>query len=247
MKTTPPLPRAGARWALFLDVDGTLIGFNDDPDMVRVPDALRDTLARLHAALDGALALVSGRRMYDLDRLFGPPLMAAAGLHGLQRRRADGSEDGIQPDADVVDDLHRRVADLAARLPDMRVEDKGSCVALHFREAPKRERIITAAANGIARQLPGYETQPGNHIVEIKPVGANKGHAISAFLDEAPFRQRLPVYLGDDLTDEHAFAIINARDGISVRVGHREPSRAHYTLRNPAAVQAWLEAVLVHL
>src|SRR5699024_9413773 len=115
MKTTPPLPRAGARWALFLDVDGTLIGFHDDPDMVRVPDALRDTLARLHAALDGALALVSGRRMYDLDRLFGPPLMAAAGLHGLQRRRADGSEDGIQPDADVVDDLHRRVADLAAR------------------------------------------------------------------------------------------------------------------------------------
>lgn len=246
-KTAPPLPAAGAAWALFLDVDGTLVGFNDDPDMVHVPTGLRDTLAALHGALGGALALVSGRRLYDLDRLFGPPLVAAAGLHGLQRRRNDGSEDSIQPDPDVVDALHRHVAALAARLPHMRVEDKGTCIALHYRETPAQEHAVVAGAGRIARQLPGYETQPGDHIIEIKPAGANKGHAVDAFMNEPPFRGRRPVYLGDDLTDEHAFAVVNAREGISIRVGEREPSRARCTLRHPAAVQAWLEGVLVHL
>ncbi|HET7300261.1 MAG TPA: trehalose-phosphatase [Oleiagrimonas sp.] len=247
MKAAPPLPSAGAAWALFLDVDGTLVGFNDDPDMVEVPAGLQATLTALHDALGGALALVSGRRLYDLDRLFGPPLVAAAGLHGLQRRRNDGSEEDMQPDPDVVDALHRHVAALAARLPHMRVEDKGICIALHYRETPLQEHAVIAGACRIARQLPGYETQAGNHIIEIKPAGVDKGYAVKAFLDEAPFIHRLPVYLGDDLTDEHAFAAVNAHDGISIRVGDREPSRAHYTLRHPSAVQAWLEGVLVHL
>lgn len=247
VKESPPLPSSGAAWALFLDVDGTLLGFSDDPDMVRVAPDLLATLASLHDALDGALALISGRRLYDLDRLFGPPLVAAAGLHGLQRRRPDGSEDNLQPDPGTVDALHRHVTALATRLPHMRVEDKGTCMTLHYREMPAQESAVIAGARRIAGQLPGYEIQPGDHIIEIKPAGIDKGHAVNAFLDEPPFSGRRPVYLGDDLTDEHAFAAVNARHGISIRVGSREPTRAHFTLRHPAAVQAWLEGVLVHL
>lgn len=247
VKNPPPLPSSGAAWALFLDVDGTLVGFSDDPDMVNVPPSLRTTLVALHEALGGALAVVSGRRLYDLDRLFGPPLIAAAGLHGLQRRRSDGSEDDMQPDPAVVEALHEHVAALAACLPHMRVEDKGTCIALHYREMPAQEQAVVAGASRIARQLSGYETQLGNHIVEIKPAGVDKGRAVQAFLDEMPFAGRLPVYLGDDLTDEHAFAAVNACDGISIRVGNREPTQARFTLRHPNAVQAWLEGVLLHL
>jgi trehalose 6-phosphate phosphatase len=232
---------------LFLDVDGTLVAFHDDPDMIEVSARLRATLAALHDALDGALAVVSGRRLYDLDRLFGPPLAAAAGLHGLQRRRNDGSEDDVAPEESVVASLHEQVAALAARMPRLRVEDKGCCIGLHYRDAPEQASAAVAAAGDISRQLPGYETQPGNHIIEIKPAGINKGSAVSAFLDEAPFAGRMPVYLGDDLTDEHAFAIVNARAGISIRVGNREPTGARYTLADPPAVQAWLQEVLARL
>jgi trehalose 6-phosphate phosphatase len=244
---SPPLPPAGTSWALFLDVDGTLVAFNDDPEMIDAPDSLRATLSALHGALDGALALVSGRRLYDLDRLFGPPLTASAGLHGLQRRRNDGSEDDVVPDSGIVEALHRQVAALAARLPRLRVEDKGTCIALHYREAPAQEATVVSAAREIAGNLVGYETQPGNHIIKIKPAGVNKGSAVSAFLDEAPFAGRVPVYLGDDLTDEHAFAIVNQRDGLSIRVGTREPTHARYALADPLAVQAWLQEVLARL
>lgn len=240
----PPLPQAGRPWALFLDVDGTLVGFSDDPDRVHVPGGLRDTLAALHAALDGALALVSGRSLHDLDRLFGPPLVAMAGLHGLQRRRADASTDHRQPDPDLVEALHREVAALARRLPGMRVEDKRICMALHYRETPAYRQAIVTGACRIADRLPGYETQPGDHIIEIKPSGMDKGRAVEAFLREAPFTGRVPVYLGDDLTDEHAFAVVNAHRGWSIRVGDREPSQARFTLPRPASVLAWLERTL---
>src|SRR5699024_9492105 len=155
------------------------------------------TLTNLHATLGGALALVSGRRLRDLDRLFGPPLVAAAGLHGLQRRRADGSADDIRPETGQVDNLHRAVSALAARLPRMRVEDKHACIALHYREAPELESAVTQSARDIAARLPGYEIQPGNHSVENKPAGMDKGRAVAAFLAEPPFAGRLQVYVGD--------------------------------------------------
>lgn len=240
----PPLLRPDHPWALFLDVDGTLIGFADDPGEVRVSTPLRTTLVSLHAVLGGALALVSGRRLYDLDRLFGPPLVAAAGLHGLQRRRGDGTEDNVQPEPAQVDAMHRAVAELAAHMPHLRVEDKGVCIALHFREAPAIARAAMDAASRIAGRLPGYTTQPGDQVVEIKPAGMDKGGAVAAFLAEPPFAGRMPVYVGDDLTDEHAFTTVNAHDGISIRVGNREPTLARFTLPHPAAVDAWLQRVL---
>ncbi len=244
MLQTPPLPARKLAWALFLDVDGTLIGFDNDPNAVRVPLPLRDTLGQLHGALDGALALVSGRHLYDLDRLFGPPLVAAAGLPGLHRRRGDGSEVHARPERAQVEALHRLVTALGARVPQLRVEDKGACMALHYRDAPGARDEVVAAAEHIAAQLADYVTQPGDHVIEIKPAGTDKGRAVAAFLAERPFAGRVPVYVGDDLTDEHAFDTVNARDGISIRVGSREPTRAHFALADPPAVEAWLRQVL---
>lgn len=241
------MPDTHARWALFLDVDGTLLGFTDDPAATRVPPMLRRTLAALHDALGGALALVSGRRLDDLDRMFGAPGWAAAGLHGLQRRRSNGSAHDYQPNPETLAALHRHGTALAAALPGIRLEDKGACVALHCREAPWQEGALRTRVQALATQLDGYEMQPGNHVFELKPAGIDKGQAIGAFLAEAPFTGHTPVCLGDDLTDEHAFAVVNAADGISIRVGDREPSVARFMLDNPAAVQTWLDAVLARL
>ncbi|HET7266679.1 MAG TPA: trehalose-phosphatase [Oleiagrimonas sp.] len=243
----PPLPEPRSSWALFLDVDGTLAGFRDDPDDVRVPASLKATLAALHAVSGGAVALVSGRHLRDLDRLLGPPLVAASGLHGLQRRRADGSRDDIAPASDQADILHRHVDALAARMPRLGVEDKGVCMTLHYRATPALEQAVTDAARAISDQLDGYETQPGNCSIDIKPAGIDKGRAVTAFADESPFAGRTPVYVGDDLTDEHAFAAVNVRAGISIRVGDREPTQARFGLRDPRAVEAWLLDVLKHL
>lgn len=242
-----PLPGAHTPWALFLDVDGTLLAFHDDPGAVRASPSLKTTLASLHQTLGGAVALVSGRSLSDLDRLFGPPLVAVAGLHGLQRRRADASTDHIAPLTDQIRALHQHVSMLAMRMPRLLVEDKHVCVALHCRTAPELERDMIAAATNIAAQLPGYETQPGNCSIEIKPAGMDKGRALTAFLAEAPFAGRTPVYVGDDLTDEHAFAAANAHDGISIRVGDREPTQARFTLRDPSAVAVWLVNLLARV
>lgn len=237
------MPDRLAHWALFLDIDGTLVAFCDDPDAVRAPPGLHATLARLHHDLDGAVAPVSGRPINDIDRIFGPPLVAAAGLHGLQRRRGDGSRADAPGDDIMRQALHHRVATLAARLPRMRVENKGPCTALHYREAPELASAVIAGATAIAGELTGYVLQAGDHVVEIKPGDMTKGRAIEAFMREAPFAGRVPVYAGDDLTDEGAFATVNAHGGVSIRVGDREPTQAHFTLPGPAAMRTWLDAV----
>ncbi|MBT2145510.1 MULTISPECIES: trehalose-phosphatase [unclassified Rhodanobacter] len=240
----PPLPDAGTRWAIFLDVDGTLLDFADDPLAVRPDAALLRLLHALHRRLDGALALVSGRELADLDRLFAASHWAAAGLHGLQLRHADGS----RRDFAVAPAQQARMRDaahtLAARFDGVQLEDKRAAIALHCRRAPAQLPALHEAAIAVMTHLPGYELQPGNLVLEFKPAGVDKGRAVLELLQHAPFAGRRPVYLGDDLTDEHAFASINARDGLSVRIGMREPSLAAFTLPGPAAAEAWLTRVL---
>jgi len=239
----PPLPRPDQRWALFLDVDGCLLEFVDDPAAVFVPPSLRAVLQSLHERLDGALALVSGRGVSDLDRLFAAPPWALAGLHGYELRHGDGRQRELT--VDPVDQARMRAAvqALAARLDGVQLEDKQHAMALHCRRAPQHLPALREAAEAVAARLPGYELQPGNLVMEFKPAGMDKGSAVAELLQQPPFAGRLPVYLGDDLTDEHAFATVNGAGGISVRVGWREPSHARFTLPSPAAVQAWLERV----
>jgi trehalose 6-phosphate phosphatase len=240
----PPLPAADAHWALFLDVDGTLLDFVDDPLAVHAGTSLRELLHALYRALDGAMALVSGRGLADLDRIFGASHWAAAGLHGLQLRRADGSIREIAPSPARQAQLCVAAQALAARFEGVTWEDKHNGIALHCRRAPAQFMPLHAAAIDLLPQLPGYELQPGNLVLEFKPKGMDKGKALLELLDSEPFRGRLPVYLGDDLTDEHAFASINPCHGLSVRVGDREPTHARFTLPGPAATQAWLDRVL---
>ena len=229
--------------ALFLDADGTLLAFADDPDGVVVAEGLIETLDAIHDALGGALALVSGRAIAGLDRIFGRQRWAAAGQHGLERRDGEGRLVTMPVDAEELARLRTTVHDVAIAMPGVRVEDKSWSVALHCRERPEHAAELGRVAPAIAARFPGFELQPGSYVYEFKPRGMDKGVAVAAFLDAAPFQGRRPIYLGDDLTDEHAFAVVNERGGASVRVGDRTPSHAAFTLPSPADVHAWLNAV----
>ncbi|HEV2539454.1 MAG TPA: trehalose-phosphatase [Frateuria sp.] len=239
----PPSLGPDRRWALFLDVDGCLLEFADDPAAVVVSSALRGLLDALHERLGGALALVSGRGVADLDRLFDTPPWAMAGLHGYQLRQADGHCRELAVDPADQARMRAAVQALAARLEGVQLEDKHHAMALHCRRAPAQLPALREAARAAAADLPGYELQPGDLVMEFKPAGVDKGRAVEELMRHAPFAGRTPVYLGDDLTDEHAFAAVNRAGGISVRVGQREPSQARFTLPSPRAVQAWLERV----
>lgn len=240
----PPLPEHKARWALFLDVDGTLLDFNDDPRAVAVSPKLLALLHTLHKALDGALALVSGRELDDLDRLFDRPRWAAAGLHGLQLRRADGSFRRLAVTAEQQHVMQRETAALAARFDGVQLEDKQLAVALHCRRAPAQFAPLREAARELIARVPGYELQPGNMVIEFKPAGMDKGKALEELLASEPFSGRLPIYLGDDLTDEHALDFVRKKHGIGVLVGAPRNTHASFSLPGPAAVETWLAHVL---
>lgn len=241
---TPPLPANDAHWALFLDVDGTLLDFNDEPRAVKVSETLLTLLHSLHDAFGGAMALVSGRELDDLDRLFDNPRWAAAGLHGLQLRRADGSFRRITVTPEQQQHMHAVTTALAHRYDGVQLEDKQIAIALHCRRAPGQFESLRDAAVELIAQVPGYELQPGNLVIEFKPAGMDKGRAVIELLASAPFAGRLPVYLGDDLTDEHAFASIRKKNGIGVLTGPPRCTHASFSLPDPAAVEAWLARVL---
>lgn len=242
-RRAPPL--AGADdWALFLDVDGCLLDFADEPDAVVVPGGLVKALGAWERRLDGAVALVSGRSLDTLDRLF-PPLrsLPAAGLHGLERRGIDGARHASPAPPAALAEVAAEARRVAEAYPGAIVESKGPNLALHWRRAPQAAAALRALAAAELPRLPGYRLQAGDHVLELRPGGdADKGSAILAFLAEPPFRGRVPVFLGDDLTDERGFAAVNARGGISVLVGDRADSAARHALRDPSAVRAWLAA-----
>jgi len=240
----PPLPRAGARWGLLLDVDGTLLDFSHDPQLVVATSKLTGLLHGLHAALGGAMALVSGRALDDIDRIFGRTHWAAAGLHGMELRYANGSFRRGHISAASRARMREKAGELATRFAGVELEDKRHAVALHCRADPDQLAALRVAAEALLPQLTDYELQPGRQVLEFRPAGMDKGEAVRRLLGQPPFLGCTPVYLGDDLTDEHAFEQINRAHGISVRVGSREPTLAHFTLPGPASAQTWLQRVL---
>lgn len=235
----PAPPAITPDWALFLDVDGTLLDFADAPGDVLVQPELIDVLAVLHGRLDGALALVSGRTLAQLDELFAPLHLPAAGLHGLERRDDGHVSRDARPSA--LDTVLAAARSLAAKFPGARIEDKGVALALHWRGSPAAEEPLHEFASSALIDLPGYHLQPGNNVLELRPDGAHKGEAVLDLLALPPFNGRRPVFVGDDLTDEHAFAAVASHAGFGVLVGARQPSAARYALHDPAAVRAWLE------
>jgi trehalose 6-phosphate phosphatase len=240
----PPAPGPDAGWALFLDVDGTLLDFAPTPDGVTVDAQLHDDLARIRIRLGGAVALLSGRPLSEVDALFGWQLRPAAGLHGAELRTPDGRE-CVTGDGDGFDQLRSRAEALVAAAEGVFVEDKRRALALHYCGAPGARE----AAERIGRALLAecghrYTLQQGNHIVELKPAGTDKGRALATLANQMPFRGRRPWMLGDDLTDEDAFERVNACDGVSVIVGDRRPTVARHALASPGVVRAWLHTLV---
>ncbi len=235
----PPAPRTGC--ALFLDVDGSLIEFAPSPERVIVPGELRHMLHLLSGALDGAVALVSGRSVEALDALFWPLKLPTAGLHGNELRTRDGMLRKPSPCA-IMPRIVAEAVSLCMRYPGALAENKGSGIALHWRAAPEAETALRAFASAALERLPGYRLQPGHCVVELLRGDQDKGTAIATLLEDPPFRGRHPMFAGDDLTDESGFRIVNALDGTSILVGARDDSAARFSLPDPASVSAWLGA-----
>jgi trehalose 6-phosphate phosphatase len=240
----PPPPRADmASLALFVDVDGTLVDIAARPDAVVVDAALPSTLKRLKAKLGGALAPVSGRPVRDIDALLDLG-GTAAGLHGAELRGPDGAALAAPILHEGLDAARRRAVEAAAAIPGLLVEDKGGAIALHYRAAPDAELDVRRAATAMLDAAgDGYELLHGKLVIELKPASSDKGAALAALMTIAPFAGRTPWMIGDDATDEDAFAEVNAERGVSIVVGPRRPTVARYALAGPAEARAWLAAL----
>jgi trehalose 6-phosphate phosphatase len=192
--------------------------------------------------LGGAVALVSGRSIEYLDALFAPLRLPAAGLHGVERRKASGAMHGASFVDAQLDRARTALASLVLSHPGTLLEDKGRTIAVHFRMAPQSEPAVLDAVRASAAQLgSNYHIQGGNMMLEIKPRGFSKASAIKAFMQEPPFSGRKPVFVGDDLTDQDGFKTVEDQGGISIAVGDRV--RGQFHIENAAAVRTWLEGI----
>jgi trehalose 6-phosphate phosphatase len=233
-------PLTGGSWAVFLDVDGTLLDLADAPHLVHVDTRLLRLLDSLMKVTGGAVAIVSGRGIADLDRLFAPLVLPAAGLHGAERRDAQGVLHR-RPVDPRLRQVVRELAGWSRSRPGTLVEDKGGAVALHYRLAPDQEEDARNLIYSAAAELGGdYVVQTGKKVVEIKPAGVSKATAILEFMNEAPFAGRRPVFAGDDITDDDGFMAVSGLGGLAVGVGGREFSHASCQLPSVGAVGSWL-------
>ena len=242
LETPPPfaLLRNAGPVALFVDFDGTLIDIAATPEMIRVSPDLPRRLERLSLALDGRVALVSGRSLDDLAQYLGAGIaLARAGTHGLERVRADGSQLGDVP-VPVADAVRMEMEQFAASEAGVQCESKRHGIALHYRGAPE----YAAACDAFARQLAaghGLKVKVGKCVVEVVPQGADKGAAVHAFMQEPAFRGSLPIFIGDDVTDEDGYRAAMAFGGFGIVVGRRRDTCAAYCLETPAEVHEWLK------
>ncbi|MEO8063209.1 MAG: trehalose-phosphatase [Pseudomonadota bacterium] len=238
-----PLPVSS--WCLFLDVDGTLLELAASPTAVVVEPELLDLLTRLRIAAGGALALVSGRTLVDLDRLFGALHLPSAGLHGGERRSASG-ETYV---ADVVHaqlgEVREGLREIVSRHRGLLLEDKGAGLALHFQGARELEHQLRAEVALLAAPLvPTYALLDGHCVIEVKPAAYSKDSAVGAFMREVPFTGRTPIFIGDDLTDCGGFEAVRREGGLAIAVGPRVTSE--WWLPGPTAVHRWLEQLAEH-
>ncbi|MGB7372579.1 trehalose-phosphatase [Pontixanthobacter sp.] len=224
-------------YALFLDFDGTLIEIASGPDAIEVPGDLPQRLNKLAARMDRRLALVSGRSLDNIAEHIGPLDIARAGSHGADRLPADGPRLGEPPmplDAAVIAALQAVSLKFDALL-----EQKTHGAALHFRANPESSPAIEAAASQIASEY-GLDTKSGKCVIELVRTGADKGGAVRAFMDVAPFAGSVPIFIGDDVTDEDGFAAAANLGGFGIAVGERPSHNAQYTLSTVKDVHQWL-------
>ncbi|AVP56830.1 trehalose-phosphatase [Pulveribacter suum] len=230
----PPLTR---RHALFLDFDGTLADLAPQPDAVRLAPGLAQDLHALHHALGGALAIVTGRTLADMDGFLGALELPLACEHGAQLRLSAAS--GCSAPPLELGPLLQTLDALAASHPGLLVERKRAGAALHYRQAPHLQQLCHDTLARAVAALPGAELLAGKYVYEIKPAGAGKGRAIAHLMQQPPFAGRVPLFVGDDVTDEDGFAAVQALGGTGLKVGAGETA-ARTRIPSPAAVRDWL-------
>jgi trehalose 6-phosphate phosphatase len=239
----PPAPPALTRHgtALFLDLDGTLAPIAPRPDEV-APDPRRTRLLRdLRRRLAERLAVISGRSLAEVDRILEGAAPAAAGVHGLERRRLDGQvlATAAHPELGRAE---RALRWFAQQDPGLLVEPKRASVALHFRLAPQHAEAARALARRLSART-GLVLMPGALAVELRTPGPTKGDSVRAFMAEPPFIGARPIFVGDDLTDEDGFAAANELGGYGVKVGRGSITAARFSLPDVDAVLRWLEGL----
>jgi trehalose 6-phosphate phosphatase len=231
--------------AVLLDIDGTLLDLAPTPREVWVPPGLATTLNRLLDRTAGALALVSGRSLNDIDLIFAPDQFPAVGGHGAEMRICGDSEAVATYAAPMDKELKRRLAAIAKLSPGILLEDKGYSLALHYRLAPHAEKAIYAAVSLIRADLPNapIEVMPGKCVCEIKHSGFNKASGVRELMSHEPFKGRRPIFIGDDVTDESVFAIMPELGGVAFSVGRRAQGVANH-FDEPRDVREWLARLI---
>lgn len=235
-----PLPALDfAADALLLDIDGTLIDIAPTPEAVFVPESLKLHLSELRTRLQGAVALISGRTLAAIDELFAPLKFVAAGCHGAELRlEPDGQI--LRPAPMLTTAERAEIAEVAKLDPRLRLEDKHYTMAIHYRSAPELENMLFGAVNALVAKLPAnIEVLCGKDVIEIKIAGFDKGTGLEAIMQSSPFTGRRPIFLGDDTTDEDAFAALPDFGGLGISVGRLLPG-ARACVRAPRDVRHWL-------
>jgi trehalose 6-phosphate phosphatase len=241
---TTPLGRDLRQCAILLDIDGTILDIAPTPRQVSVSAQLRQTLARLQDLTDGALALVSGRLLEDIDRIFAPLKLAAVGAHGAELRPSPDAEPQRRAGSLSLE-LKNTLATLTELGPGILVEDKGYSLALHYRLAPDLGPALRAAVGGVCAQLPAstVDILPGKAVIEVKPARVDKASAVRELMEHPPFRGRRPIFIGDDVTDEPVFGVIPQFGGLGFSVGRIVPGvDGHFD--RPEDVRAWLARIV---
>jgi trehalose 6-phosphate phosphatase len=234
----PPAPEAG--WAYFFDVDGTLSELVDTPAAARVAPALRARLDRLLELSGGAVAIVSGRTIMELDGMLDEWRGAVAGQHGAERRRAGACVVRLHLATEQMERLRDRLRIALGPKKGLFVEDKGASLAIHYRLAPSLASFVHRTVREVMTEMSsGVEMQAGKRVVEVIATGQHKGRAVLDFLADSPFAGRRPCFVGDDESDELAFAEVNRRGGVTVKVGPG-PSQAQWRLSGVREVADWL-------
>jgi trehalose 6-phosphate phosphatase len=234
------LPGFDPNWALFLDFDGTLAEIADTPELVEVEARLVPSLRDLHGALRGALAIISGRPIAEIDTFLDPLVLPVSGLHGLERRTADGAVERA-PVNGLLDEVRRRLGGFATANPGVRIEDKLLTLAVHYRAVPRAAGACRRVADEAVRQTGGaLHILEGKMVFEIKPTSIDKGAAIAAFLAEPPFADRTAVFVGDDQSDEDGFVTVRRLGGLTIRVGDGARTAAQQRVPAVANVLGWL-------
>ncbi len=234
------------RSAVFLDFDGTLVEIAEHPGLVKLSPDTRDALTKISSALGGALAVITGREIGDVDSFLKPLHLPVAGVHGLKRRSADGVVRGALVDDRLVSELSDRLQNSITDKEGLLFEQKTGSIALHYRGRPDLETECVEAMDEAIRDMEGIHLIRGKMVIEAKVCASDKGGAVKDFLIEPPFAGRTPLFAGDDVTDEDAFAVVNDRRGVSIKVGPG-PTRAHYRADGIPQFLDWLQDAANHL